>query len=295
MIYSLREFLDNIIYESLHPELQSIVTQKTNPYGTSKQAQLAKKIKELTSRGENTGIEGNMPKGSSRAYLPIKEPVKIILDGIPTQIKTGMKVAIRATLDKHHDRKKHDGMSLGQLQNEAEGGDHFLNSNYRIITKDHETGHYHSNSEFGIFPPLIDHDDVDHKWTHVVHVDKINGSMFRKLTRTESHPKGISHDEFCSALERVWNKDHGKYWKQSLEREKSLDHIESHPLVQKFLDHQRNMGMPPHDYRQMGNMGIWKDPHRGEQHIVARDHGFSANVMEAYSEARSKKYGYATT
>ena len=49
MIYSLREFIENIIIESLHPELQAIVTQKTNPYGTSKQAQLAKKIKDLTS------------------------------------------------------------------------------------------------------------------------------------------------------------------------------------------------------------------------------------------------------
>ena len=77
MIYSLREFLENIIYESLHPELQSIVTQKTNPYGTSKQAQLTKKIKELTAQGERTGIEGNMPKGSSRAYLPIKEKALI--------------------------------------------------------------------------------------------------------------------------------------------------------------------------------------------------------------------------
>ena len=46
------------------------------------------------------------------------------------------------------------------------------------------------------------------------------------------------------------------------------------------------MGMPPHDYRQMGNMGVWTHPHTVEQHIVARDHGFSANVMEAYSEAR---------
>ena len=175
-------------------------------------------------------------------------------------------------------------MSLGQLQNEAEGGDHFVNSNYRIITKDHQTGHYHSNSESGIFPPLIDHDDDNHEWTHVGHVDKVTGAKFRSLTKTESHPKGISHSEFCGALERVWNKDHGKYWDQGSDREKQLDHIESHPLVQKFLDHQRNLGFPPHDYRQMGNMGVWTHPVSGEQHIVARDHGFNEDVMKAYKE-----------
>ena len=205
MIYSLREFLNNVIVENLHPELQAIVTQKTNPYGTSKQAQLTKKIKDLTSRDESTGIEGNMPKGSSRAGLTIKEPVNITLDGKSTKIKTFMKVAIRATLDKNHDRKKY-GMSLGQLQNEAEGGDHFVNSNYRIITKDPHTGHYTSNTESGIFPPQIDHDHDKHEWTHVGHVDKITQKRFRELTKTESHPKGITHTEFCSALEREKSK-----------------------------------------------------------------------------------------
>lgn len=287
MIYSLREFIENIIIENLHPELKSIVTQQTKPFGTSKQTQLEKKVKELTNRGEETGIEGNMPEGSSRAYLPLKEREQITLDGKPTSLRTGMKVAIRASLDKHHDRKKYDGMSLGQLQNEAEGGDHFVNSNYRIITKDHSTGHYHSNGESGIFPPQIDHDHDTHEWTHVGHVDKVTGKQFRNLTKTESHPKGISHSEFCGALERVWNKDHGKYWSGTPDKEKELDHIESHPLVQKFLDHQRNLDAPPHDYRQMGNMGVWTHPHTGEQHIVARDHGFSENVMKAYKEARN--------
>jgi hypothetical protein len=288
MIYSLREFLENIIIENLHPELHAIVTQKTAPYGTSKQAQLAKKVKELTNRGEQTGIEGKMPKGSSRAYVPLKDKENITLDDKPAQLKTGMKVAIRATLDKTHNRKKYDNMSLGQMQNEAEGGDHFVNSNYRIITKDHHTGHYHSNSESGIFPPQIDHDHDHHEWSHVGHVDKIEGKKFRELTKTESHPKGISHSEFCETLERDWDRIHGKHWDRGPEKEKAMDHIESHPLVQKFLDHQRNTNAPPNDYRQMGNMGVWTHPHTGEQHIVARDHGFSQKVMNAYRDARAR-------
>lgn len=289
MPQSFKAFLDQIIVENLHPELHAIAISKTKSFGTSKQAQMAKKIKELTSRGENTGIEGNMPKGSSRAYLPIKEHVDINLDNRPTKLKTGLKVAIRAKLDKHHKAQKYDGMSLGQLQNEAEGGDHLINSHYRIITKD-EKGNYHTNTESGIFPPQIDHDHDTHEWSHVGHVDKV-GDGFRNVTRTATHPLGISHKEFVDSLERVWNKDHGKYWERTPEKEKHLDHIESHPLVQKFIDHQKNFGFPPHDYRQINNMGMWTHPHTGEKHIVARDHGYSKNVMDAYHDARYRKRG----
>jgi hypothetical protein len=299
MIYSLKEFLDNIIVESLHPELEDIVVNSRTKPGTSKLTLLAKKIKDLTARGENTGIEKNkngkenMPKGSSRAYLPLKDPEHITLDGKPTAVKTGMKVAIRAALDRSHDHKKYGNMSLGQLQNEAEGGDHFVNSNYRVITKDHHTNEYKSNTESGIFPPLIDQDRDGHEWLHVVHIDKITPKKFRDLTKTESHPGGLYHSQFCEALEREWNKDHGKHWSRGPESEKRIDHALSHPLVQKFLDHQRNLDSPPHDYRQLGNLGIFTHPHTGKQNIVARDHGFSRNVMEAYHEARSqarKKY-----
>ena len=287
MIYSLREFIENILLESLHPELHAIVTQPSKR-GTSIQTELAKKVKELTKRGEETGIEGNMPKGSSRAYLRLQAPEKIDLDGKRTELRTGLKVAIRARLDRFHNPEQHDGMDLGQLQNKAEGGDHFVNSQHRVIVKDHSTGKYHTNTESGIFPPLIDHDDKNHNWTHVGHVDNIRGKKFRELTKTKSHPKGISHSEFCSSLDREWNRQHDKYWDESPDREKHNDHIKSHPLVQKFLDHQINLGAPPHDYSQIQNMGIWKHPHTGEEHIVARDHGFSENVMKAYKNAHGK-------
>src|ERR1044071_8136441 len=111
MLVPFHEFLDNIIVENLHPELHSIVSSSGGYH--SKQSQLAKKIKDLTKRGETTGIEGNMPKGSSRAYLKHKDPHKVILDGKETHIPTGTKVAIRASLDEHHKRQDHDGMSLG--------------------------------------------------------------------------------------------------------------------------------------------------------------------------------------
>jgi len=65
-----------------------------------------------------------------------------------------------------------------------------------------------------------------------------------------------------------------------------MDNYEQHPLIQKFLDHQRTFGMPPHDYAQIKNMGTWHHPVTGEKHIVARDHGYSSTVMEAYHDAR---------
>lgn len=89
-----------------------------------------------------------------------------------------------------------------------------------------------------------------------------------------------------SALTRHWNRNHGKHFTKSPEVESHLNHIEEHPLVQKFLDHQMNYSAPPNDYEQIQNMGVWKHPVTGERHIVARDHGFNTEVMGAYKKAR---------
>ena len=282
--YTLREFID--LLETAHPELQQVL--KTPPGYVSKAKLVAKKIKDLIGRGESTGVEEKMPKGSSRAYVKETKPTSITIDGKNTSMHTGYKIAIPASLDRFHDKKKYYDQSLGQMQNEVENGDHFLNSHYRILTKKENSDghHFETNTESGIFPPLLEHDHDHNSWSHVAHVDKITSGKFRELTRNQEYPKGISHEEFCGALEREWNKDHGKWWHTGESNENRMDHIEQHPLVQKFLDHQRNYDAPPHDYRQKGNMGIWTHPITGEQHIVARDHGFNNDVMQAYKEAR---------
>jgi len=215
MITSFKDFIDNIIVESLHPELQSLVSRPSKG-NRRKQTEIAKAIKNITSRGEKTGIEGNMPKGSARAYLKHSEPHEATIDGIPTKMTVGTKVAIRGYLDPHHDRSKHDGMSLGNLQNEAENGDHFLNNSYRILTKHEkrrhdEPDHFSTNTESGIFPPLIDHDHEHHEWSQVGHVHNVTPKQFKNLTKSESHPDGIDHGIFAAALTRAWDKDHAKY------------------------------------------------------------------------------------
>lgn len=289
MIYSLREFLESLIVEELHPELAQIV--RSGQSHVNKKTLIAKKIRELTKRGEDPGIAGT-PAGSSRVFLEHKEPEHIIVDGQHVQIKTGTKAVIRAPLDKTHDKKEHGGRSLGQLQMEAENGDGFVNNQYRVLAQDRTNPHHYETNENGIFPPLIEHDWDNHEWSHIGHAEKLTD--MRHHTKAEGFPKGISHDEFCSALEREWDMDHGKRYPPSSPegkaRENHLANISQHPLVQKFLDHQKNLGFPPHDYRQKANLGLFKNPATGVNHVVARDHGFSQEVMMAYKKARQKAW-----
>lgn len=288
MITSFKDFMNNVIVESLHPELKSVVTSDTGR--KPKQSAIASKIKELTSRGESTGIEGNMPKGSSRAYLKHSEPHHIEVDGKPTTMKTGTKVAIKSPLEKYHAAHSFDDMSLGQLQNHAEHGDHWINKSYRTLI--HEGGNkFSSNHETGIFPPLLDHDSETHHWSHVGHVDNVSKGKFQQLTKTKGFPNGLKHHEFVSALNRFHDRNHGKYWGASPEVEAAKDHWESHPLVQKFMDFHGNTGHPPHDYAQIKNLGVWTHPTDGSQHIVARDHGYDSTVATAYEKAFRKRAG----
>lgn len=285
MVINFNDFISNLVLENLHPELEHIIKSDVK----SKQTHLAKKIKELTARGEKTGIEGNMPKGSSRAYLKHEEPDDVTIDGKKHKLQVGTKVAIKAQLDAHHDKDKHDGLSLGQMQNRAENHDHWVNSNYRILTKNHETGHFHTNHHSGIFPPLIDHDENHHDWTKVGHIRDVKAPEFKSLTKTESHPKGITHKDFCESMNRHHERNNGKYWEGSKEHEAHLDHVDSHPLVQKFQDYHGNTGHPPYDYQQIKNMGVFEHPN-GTKHIVARDHGFDTEVSEAYRTARKNQF-----
>lgn len=288
MIISFKEFLDNLILESLHPELNIIATSRLK--SGSKQGLLSKKIKELNERGEKTGIEGNMPKGSSRAYLQHSEPHEIILDGKSAKIKTGTKIAIKSGLDRHHNSSHYNGLSLGELQNQTEGGKDHYTQHYRILKHDPKrTGHYKTNEEEGIFPPLIDHDEENHTWTHVGHVRDIKEKEFQTLTKTPSHPEGIKHFEFVKTLVRHHDMNEGKHREYHKDIEKKLDIIEKHPLVQKFINYHDNSYEPPHDYLNIKNLGVFEHPN-GTKHIVARDHGFSNTVRSAYADARETEH-----
>jgi hypothetical protein len=280
---SFQEFIDTLILEKLHPELQDII--KSPATNRSKKAMVVAKLMDLKQKGERTGIEGTMPSGSSRAYLKHDSDHPITLDGKKTTIPTGIKFAIKAKLDAHHASDKYDGMSLGGLQNKAENEDHLINSQYRIIGKQ-GNGQYKTNHHNGIFPPLIDHDSEHHEWAHTGHCPSVTQKEFKEITKTDTHPNGITHMEFCDAMERGWNQMHGRYHTKMAHTEAKLDHIDTHPLVQKFTRHMVDFDNPPYDYAQLGNMGKWHHPIDKKWHIVARDHGFNREVMDAYSDAR---------
>lgn len=284
------DFINALIVENLHPEIQSIVQQNA-PSHRRKQTLLANKIKELSQRGESTGIEGNMPKGSSRAYMKHEEPHQITLDGKPASIPVGTKVAIRASLDKHHNHP--EGMSLGQMQMQKENADWYVNSAHRVLREDSDKGkgHYQTNEEGGIFPPLIEHDHENHNWSTIGHCRDIKKKEFETLTKNKEYPKGISHSDFCLALERFHDRNNGRYWEQHPETERELNHVTDHPLVQKFIDYHGNTAAPPHDYRQLKNMGVFEHPD-GRKMIVARDHGFDNEVQSAYRSARQRQWKY---
>lgn len=273
--------------EELHPELQKLVKAPTTLKEMSKQGKISKKIRQLHEAGEETGIEGNMPKGSSRAYLRHKDELPVNIDGKQTKIKTGIKIAIRNDLDKHLDSERFKQPSLGHLQNFHENANDNVNEHFRVLTKD-DKGIYHHNPE-GIFPPLIDYDHSGHEWAHVGHADTINDKQFKKLTRTESHPEGIEHKDFMGVLDRDHERKRGKYWEGSDEEEKHLDYVETHPLVQNFLTHQRTHNIPPGDYRDIKNMGVFR--HDDKEHVVSRDHGYSNEVYNAFNQALHRSIG----
>jgi hypothetical protein len=281
------EFVKTVIMESLHPELRNIIQQKDTH--KNKKNLIVKKIKELSERGEPTGVEGNMPVGSSRAYIKHSDPTPIKIDGQDHFIHFGTKIAITSKLDRYHDKHEYDGMSLGQMQNYHENNDYYVQRRFRVLVpKEGEKNSFITNHEHGIFPPLLEHDTQHHNWSDVGHVDDISKKQFRNLTKTPEFPDGIKHEEFVDALIRDHNLANGKHWFRTKEEESRLNKVSEHPLFQKFVQYHRETGNNPYDYQQIKNMGIWTHPN-GKQFIVARDHGFANEVAEAYRNANIKK------
>lgn len=72
-----------------------------------------------------------------------------------------------------------------------------------------------------------------------------------------------------------------------------LFHKEDHPItidgVQKALDMCVNTGTHPADFHKQ-NLGIWKHPVTGKEHIVSSDAGFSVSVLGAYQKARANMW-----
>lgn len=272
--------INPIISEDLHPDIQGTLDSE-NMKPEHKLNHVTKTIRHLLKNGHETGLEDAKPKkGSSRAVFFPKDHHKLHLDGKQTSMPHVVKVAFPGTLDKHNK----SGALLGEHQNMVEG-DHFTNHHYGIIhAPDHKNpSHYKTNHDSGVLAPMLGSHDEGH---HISHgrVAPLKAADFKSLTKTASHPKGITHQDFHDAMMMHHDDAHGQ-GRTSGARREHLEHVQSHPLVEKMWDFASTTGNHPGDMRP-ANMGVWHHPHDGSKHIVLSDYGFSHDVAKHYQDAR---------
>lgn len=272
--------------EELHKELQDVLNEpennRDNSYGKAHQNKLnnfTKKVRELSSRGEDSGLEDSKPKkGSSRAVFFPKEHKDITIDNVPTKQKTVVKVAFHGDLDKHTGSER----LLGEHQNEVES-DHFTRQNYSVLS--HEGGSTYTHNPHGVTAPVFDSHE-DHHWLEMGHADKLTGKKFTELTKTESHPKGLKFEHFTEALNNDHRAAHGHATGID-----DHDHLRTHPLYENMQDFIQTTGNHPGDLR-LQNMGVWKHPVTGKEQPVIRDYGYSHEIDKLYTKARRNKYKF---
>lgn len=232
-------------------------------------------VRRMIKNGEDTGLESDKPKkGSSRAVFFPKEPKNITIDGQPAQVHSVVKVAFPGALDAHTG----DESLLGEHQNRLES-DGYLNRNYGVLHEDpYKPGHFNYNEE-GILPPHFG-EHPDHHWLEMGKVSKLTAKDFKEATKTPEFPKGITHKDFFSAINKHWDEAHGQKSYHT-----ASDEIMEHPLVNQFSNMSGDADIHPADFRP-SNLGIWTHPITGKKHVVASDYGFSGDVAKLYQKGR---------
>lgn len=266
----------------LHPEIKDILHDEVNNKWNQKLTRISKKMRDLTSRGEDTGIEGDKPKkGSSRAVFFPTAPKKLKIDGRDTDVHTAVKIAFKGQLDGHTGSP----MMLGEHQNEIES-DHFVRQHHAVLTHDPSTGEYHTNPE-GVTAPVFDNHE-DHHWLEMGKARNMTKKDFKEATKTSSHPKGLDFDKFHAKLEKDHNDAHGgRGYSPHLSKEDE-EHIESHPMYENTTNFIHTSDNHPGDLR-IQNWGMWKHPITGKEHPVIRDYGFSNQIAKLYHKGRKAK------
>lgn len=195
---------------------------------------------------KESGLQVN-PKsvGSSRAFLSVKKPEDLKIDGQDVQVKTGIKLAYLGRFDSG---KVKDGIK--QNQNEIDSkfhGDHILQKQ--------SDGSYKTN-EHGILLPTLDHDKHAAHWIQTIHANPIShDNPLEPHTKTEDFPKGIHANDFELAMDNKFPKG---------------DKIWNHPFVKRVLELKKKHGLKD---IHSDNLGIFTHPVTGEQHLVVTDYG----------------------
>lgn len=264
---------------SIHPELQKVLDDPINDKRNQKLTKFSKKVKDLISRGEDTGLQHDKPKkGSSRAVFFPKNPRQVEVDGKAVPANTAVKIAFKGKVDPYTE----DETLLGQHQNEIET-DHFLQQHYSVLSPQGD-GKYKTN-EHGVIPPVYDSHPDDH-WLEAGHSRNMSRKDFKEATKHESAPKGLDFDTVHHHLLNEHREAHGmrKTYNISEEDAKAID---GHPLVDNLRDMMGNMGLHPADFN-IDNWGMFKHPVTGKEHPVLRDYGCSDQIAKAYEKARKK-------
>lgn len=203
----------------------------------------------------NSGLADHEPaKGSSRAVLQVKNDHKAVVDGKHASLKGIVKMA--------YGMKGNHGKLTGQMQNKVEASKHV--QKFATLVRDGKKG-FKTNPD-GVVPPLFSHGN-DHSFIHIGHADNVSREEFQELTKTKSHPGGITTSHV------TWATDPKE------KNNRSYDHVRSHPLVQKVAKFRKATKIA--DFHQ-DNWGVWTHPHTSEKHLVLRDAGFNRQVAKDY-------------
>lgn len=265
---------------NVHPELQRILDDDVNNKWNQKLTRISKKLRDLTSRGESTGIQDDKPKkGSSRAVFFPNHPKQVEVDGQVVPAQTAVKIAFKGWADPHTESDR----LLGEHQNEIES-DHYLHKQYSVLSPQGE-GKFKTN-EHGVLPPLYDSHPDDH-WLEHGFARNMTKKDFKEATKDKSNPKGLDFDMVQKHLENEHALAHGMRAPHKIDDETN-DRISEHPMVDNLKNAILDGGLHPGDNR-LQNWGMWKHPVTGKEHPVLRDFGFSNEIAKLYSKARKNR------
>lgn len=265
-------------------QIEEAINQKiTDLLGSNKHHPLkkydamTKLITTIKKSGDSTGFTENKPlQGSSRAVFFPSDPEQVNIDGVDTTHHVALKVAApHPTLDAPGIRRvsKQGDLLLGHLQNKHEGDVNTHKAHSVLAPIDGKPNHFQYNPN-GFIAPTFGVGE-DHSF-HLAGVARdIEDGDFERLTTTEHFPTGISVVKFANGVKMAKNK-------QVDYDDPDPTHITNHPLVKSAVKFANDTGSAIIDFRGQ-NLGVWKHPVSGKEHIVLRDSGYSDAASREYS------------
>jgi hypothetical protein len=278
-------YIKQLLSEDIHPELSAILSSEEGD-PIERYSNFLSKVRELDSRGVDTGLQNIKPmKGSSRAVFIPRDKKEIILDGQKVQTPYVHKLAIYGDLDRY---KTPDEPLLGELQNKAESERNY-SFEHGVIVRNTD-GSYSTNPNGILVPVFRTHPEYHH--LEMGYARDMDPSEFSRLTITPDFPDGVKYNDFHYSLMNEYYDANGVEFKRYGNRTETPKEIHEkltrHPLFRKAIG-LTSMGIHPADFWE-GNVGVWTHPITGQDHPVVRDFGATADVLNRYTELRKRRF-----